>query len=131
MAISDHLRDTIYRVAKIMRYKAYRYIVPPLLLKPAHLASSKSYRVIIDPNSHEKLAKIKIRLNVWFGRIYPITALIWSYEPYSPYIGSFLLSLHLLQNVKAIGQLLMEILHLKLCDLDLTFTCPLNSKIFR
>ena len=58
----------------------------------------------------------------------PLIALIWPYIPYSPYIDVFLVRLHLCANLK---QSDMEILHLKLCDLNLTFKGNTRSKILR
>ena len=48
--------------------------------------------------------------------------------PYSPYTDIILVRL---QNIKAIRQLILEILHLKLCDLNLTFKGQKSSKILR
>ena len=47
---------------------------------------------------------------------------------YSPYIDILLVRLH---HFKAIRQLIIEILHLKLCDINLTFKGHTSSKILR
>ena len=51
--------------------------------------------------------------------------------PYSPYIGIIPVRLHLCANIKAIRQLIMDTLHLKLCDFNLTYKGHTSSKILR
>ena len=58
-------------------------------------------------------------------------SLIWPDMPYSPYTDILLVRLPV-QNFKACDrQLIMEILNLKLCDLNLTLKGPKSSKILR
>ena len=76
----------------------------------------KSYLPIIGPNSNEKLGLIMSRY--YFLQVKRVILL----EK---------LKFNIAQNFRAIGLLLTEILHLKLCDLDLTFKGHTNSKVFR
>ena len=62
----------------------------------------------------------------------PLIALILPYMPYSPYIYAlFYWDCTSVQNFRVIGPLFMEISHLKLSDLNLTFKGHKSSKILR
>ena len=98
------------------------------LFKITRLAYRKSYLAMIGPNSHEKLTKYESYFLLQFGFIYPYLTpkyYILFYYLYLAYrncpdltiCAIFTLMIHLLlrlhQNVRAIGQLFMEILHFK------------------
>ena len=53
----------------------------------------------------------------------------WTYMPHILHIYSSSETALFVQNIKAIRQLIMDILHLKLCDLNLTFKDHKSSKI--
>ena len=68
-------------------------------------------------NKNEKKSRLREITTIYL----PLIALILPYMPYSPYICIIILRLHLCAKFRVIGPLFMEISHLKLCDLNLTF----------